>query len=816
MNQATQIQTTTQQRAQWLLSMGCSPLPVAPAQAEPLGKDGKPLFNGKNPSYLDASGKPHTIRHTQYRNTQPTADDLTKWFANPQNGVGTLAGQGGIDWIDLDRKNFDSQTDCDNARAQILERCDRTYFETTRSGGAHIAVKLAEPKSFTNFEINSKHAGEFLGEGRFVVLAPTAGYTAQNGNEIASVQSAESLGLAKVGSAKAAAADIPDALTAEQREVFEASKNLDMNKPPVAIEKLISKKCQGILSAKKSDDASGDLAKLARELYGCSEWYPLQRLPVTGDPDALLRQAATNLGVNSDRLERILQLISRTGNLPGLVKHGGEIKAKAWFRKQRKSDVEGEDVCSELKKIRDLRKHYEGRLKYNQLSQKIEIDGVTLDDIEGERIYYVEQENKSVGVDAFCSVIRIIATENSYHPVAQYLEYVSEKGSDISVLNGIAKRYFGVDDPLYDIYVKRWLISAVARVFEPGCKADCALFLQGGQGARKSTFFQRLAGADFFSDSLGDTQNNKDEILLMHRFWIHEWSELETVFRKKEMASVKSFMARGFDSVRPPYRRDLIDLKRACVFAGTTNEQAFLSDNTGDRRFWTIPVKGKIPTELLDEERDQIWAAAVALYRAGEQWHLTELEEIASRELNAQFRSLDPWHEKVLGYVAGRPYVTSNEILTGAFEIDLKQIGRKEQLRVSGILTLLGWENKLKKLSGKAVKVWVPAEVEPQTVESDPLAEPDPLTESDPLRESPSWQDELPEVTEGKQADWQEFETLMIASETYEELKAARDLFPEDLRRQVMKVWETDGRLNWLARKSSALKEEYQCSQKSS
>ena len=814
MNQATQIQTTTQQRAQWLLSMGCSPLPVAPAQAEPLGKDGKPLFNGKNPSYLDASGKPHTIRHTQYRNTQPTADDLTKWFANPQNGVGTLAGQGGIDWIDLDRKNFDSQDACDNARAMILEKCDRTYFEKTRSGGAHIAIKLAEPKDFTNFQIgpDGQHAGEFLGQGRFVVLAPTAGYVSQNGDAIAAVRSAAALGLTKVGSAIAATEDsfVP---TPEQKQIAEDNRNADMRKPAVAIEKLISKKCQGILSAKKSDDASGDLAKLARELFGVFEWYPAQRLPVTGNPDALLHQAAANLGVSGDRLERILQPISRTGNLPGLVKHGGEIKAKAWFRKCRKSDVEGEDVCSELKKIRDLRKHYDRRLKYNQLSQKIEIDGITLDDIEGERIYYVEQENKSVGVDAFCSVIRIIATENSYHPVAQYLESVSEKGSDTSVLDGIAKRYFGVDDPLYDTYVKRWLISAVARVFEPGCKADCALFLQGGQGARKSTFFQRLAGADFFSDSLGDTQNNKDEILLMHRFWIHEWSELETVFRKKEMASVKSFMARGFDSVRPPYRRDLIDLKRACVFAGTTNEQSFLSDNTGDRRFWTIPVKGKINTGLLDNERDLIWAAAVALYRAGEQWHLTELEEIASRELNAQFRSLDPWHEKVLGYIGGRPYVTGNEILTGAFDYELKQIGRKEQLRISGILTALGWENKVKKLAGRPVKVWVPAEVE-QVAQQKTSIEPDPV-ETDPL-EVPSWQEKLPAVTPGKPADWQEFETLVIGSESYEELEAAKGLFPESLRREVMKAWEADWRFDWLKTKAKALKEVAECSQKSS
>ena len=307
-------------------------------------------------------------------------------------------------------------------------------------------MKLAEPKTFTNFEIGGKHAGEFLGEGRFVVLSPTPGYVSQNGDDIASAESVESLGLAKVGSAKAAAADIPDALTAEQRDVFEASKNLDMNKLPVAIEKLISRKCKDILSAKKSDDASGDIAKLARELYGVAEWYPIQRLPVTGDPDTLLQRAAANLGVSSDRLGRILQPISRTGNLPGLVKHGGVIKAKKWFRKQRKAEVSGDEACSDLQKIQALRKYFDERICFNELSQKIEIDGEIVEDIESQRIDYIEQENKTVGVDLFCSVARKLATENSYHPVAVYLEEVSQKSTDTAILDGIAERYFGVSD----------------------------------------------------------------------------------------------------------------------------------------------------------------------------------------------------------------------------------------------------------------------------------------------------------------------------------------------------------------------------------
>jgi predicted P-loop ATPase len=627
---------------------------------------------------------------------------LKEWFTNPANGIGTLTGQGGIDWIDLDRKNFETQADCDNARAMILEKCDRTYFESTKSGGAHIAVKLAQPKAFTNFQIGSEgqHAGEFLGHGRFVVLSPTPGYVALNGDEIACVESAEALGIVPTGNK-------PE--STEAAEIDEANKNFDMDKPPVAIELLISKKCKDILQGSKVEDVSKAITTLARELYAVAEWYPAQALPVTGNAETLLRVAAEKLGVDSDRLSRILESVPQYGNIPSLVKFGGVNKAIAFFRKQRKSTVKGDEVCAELRKIRDLRAYYEGRLAFNQLSQKIEIDGVAVEDIEGERVVYVESTNKTIGVDVFCTVVRVIANENSYHPVAVYLEGVAgEHGEDTSILDNIAKRYFGVSDDLYDIYVKRWLISAVARVFDPGCKADCALFLQGGQGAGKSTFFSNLAGKDFFSDSLGDANSNKDEILLMHRFWLHEWSELESVFRKKEMATVKSFMARRFDSVRPPYRRDLVDLKRSCVFCGTTNEGNFLSDSTGDRRFWIIPVNGEIPVGLMESERDKIWAAAVALYRAGEQWHLLKSEEAQSRELNAQFRSLDPWHEKIAMFIGGRDCVSTNEILNECFEIELKSIGKREQLRVSSVMTALGWQQKVKTIAGKSVRKWVP------------------------------------------------------------------------------------------------------------
>lgn len=162
------------------------------------------------------------------------------------------------------------------------------------------------------------------------------------------------------------------------------------------------------------------------------------------------------------------------------------------------------------------------------------------------------------------------------------------------------------------------MIGAVARALSPGCKLDTALILQGKQGFKKSTFFKILAG-DYFDDSLGAV-SDKDERLKLHRFWFIEWSELESIFKGRDVSQTKAFLSSSIDAVRPPYCRDTQDFARASIIVATTNKDEFLSDETGNRRFWIIPVKKRIDTKLLRKERNAIWAAAVLAYKSGEQW----------------------------------------------------------------------------------------------------------------------------------------------------------------------------------------------------
>jgi hypothetical protein len=133
------------------------------------------------------------------------------------------------------------------------------------------------------------------------------------------------------------------------------------------------------------------------------------------------------------------------------------------------------------------------------------------------------------------------------------------------------------------------LIGAVRRIFEPGCKHDYACVLMGDQGARKSSFWAAL-GNPFFSDALRDI-SSKDDLMVLHRSWIMEWAELDHVTGKKHAGQVKAFLSQSTDMFRVPYGKATEAFPRRCIIVGSTNrDSGFLVDETGNRRFWVIPV----------------------------------------------------------------------------------------------------------------------------------------------------------------------------------------------------------------------------------
>lgn len=257
----------------------------------------------------------------------------------------------------------------------------------------------------------------------------------------------------------------------------------------------------------------------------------------------------------------------------------------------------------------------------------------------------------------------------------------------------VPKEFLGNEETLAQRLFARFCISAVARVFDPGCKADCALVITGDQGLKKSTFFEVLAGR-FFSDADIDIQN-KDSVLQLYRSWITEWSEIERVTSRKAADVVKAWLSRKTDFVRLPYGISVEDFPRTSVIVGTTNKPEFLNDETGDRRFWVIEAFKEVDPALFLGWRDQLWAEAIAAYRAGERWWLTKEEDQRRDQSAKNFREADPWEPAVQIWLVKNPmldFVTTAEVLVGAIGMKTSEIRRDHESRVGMVMRALEWE----------------------------------------------------------------------------------------------------------------------------
>lgn len=225
-------------------------------------------------------------------------------------------------------------------------------------------------------------------------------------------------------------------------------------------------------------------------------------------------------------------------------------------------------------------------------------------------------EGRNFGPMASATVaeaVEVVARRHCFHPVRDYLESLRWDGTDR--LDHWLIDCVGAADAEYAHKVGRYfLMGMVRRVFEPGCKFDYMLVLEGPQGHSKTTVLEVLGGAWFGNTDLhlGD----KDSILGLRGIWLQEFAELDSL-QRVEATRQKSFISRQFDSVRPPYGRRTVRCPRQVVFAGTTNQSEWNKDPTGGRRFWSIAV-GAIDLARLRDQRDQLFAEALHRWRAGE------------------------------------------------------------------------------------------------------------------------------------------------------------------------------------------------------
>ncbi len=200
---------------------------------------------------------------------------------------------------------------------------------------------------------------------------------------------------------------------------------------------------------------------------------------------------------------------------------------------------------------------------------------------------------------------------------------------------------------------RRWFIAGVNRALVPGSQMDVVLVLKGKQGIKKTTFFRALGGA-FFCDTELDLRD-KDAKLIAGSNWIIELAEL-TSLRRGGSKGANGFVTSLNDQFRPPYGRRIQKYPRRCCFVGTCNDDEFLADNNGHRRFWIVPLHDKqIDVAAIAQERDQIWAEAVAAFDAGEKHYLEADEAEAAEEVAHEFAADAPFVDSIRTWWNGLP-----------------------------------------------------------------------------------------------------------------------------------------------------------------
>lgn len=308
-----------------------------------------------------------------------------------------------------------------------------------------------------------------------------------------------------------------------------------------------------------------------------------------------------------------------------------------------------------------------------------------------------------LGKDTTYQAVEIRADERKYHPVRDYIESIPWDRTPR--LKGWLHTYLGCENSLYHSHIgTMFLIAMVARIFNPGCKADYMLVLEGPQGAGKSTVCSILGG-EWFSDNMPDITSGKDASLHLSGKWLIEIAEMSAI-SKAEDAALKAFITRNIERYRPPYGRIEVDLPRQCVFIGTTNKATYLRDETGGRRYWPVKV-GTINPSALERDRDQLFAEAVHHYASGMRWWPSaEFEREHIKPEQEKRFDADAWEEPIRHWLIGVPRATVQGVAAGALEMPTARLARADQNRIMACMERCGWERGTRGSGG--VRWWVP------------------------------------------------------------------------------------------------------------
>lgn len=298
----------------------------------------------------------------------------------------------------------------------------------------------------------------------------------------------------------------------------------------------------------------------------------------------------------------------------------------------------------------------------------------------------------------FADALKNVSMRNKFHPVRELLDSLTWDGKEH--IRSLLPEYLGAEDSDYTYQVMRlWMLGAVSRVYKPGSKFDYTIILQGSQGIGKSTFLKLIALDDlWFNDSLDSLDSDK-AVQSLTGSWIIELAELKSLARTAGgVESVKRFLTATQDKYRIPYERRADTFYRQCVFAGTTNKDDFLQDETGNRRFLIIhtgvtkPFKSLFIPEAMDDIK-QAWAEAVHIWKNEDpQLILPENCMQQAKELQEANMADDGKRGIILDYLEGKTQVCAREIWFEALEESISPKSYQTSEINSIIAKVPGWQ----------------------------------------------------------------------------------------------------------------------------
>ena len=354
-----------------------------------------------------------------------------------------------------------------------------------------------------------------------------------------------------------------------------------------------------------------------------------------------------------------------------------------------------------------------GAVRLNRMTGRLEIQkdmgwsraGPAVNDNDMNNILSYMARNYDLRADKLCwRAITTAAYENSFHPIQDYLEGLEWDGQER--IRHALRRFLGApEDELTYQCMKMFMIGALRRIYEPGCKFEYVLTLVGGQGIGKSTFFRFLALRDkwFTDDLVGFKSSRIFEKISGH--WIIEMSEMLAIMNAKGADEVKSFLSRQSDVYRDPYAVFPDDRPRQCVFGATTNRVKCLPfDRTGNRRFLPVLVdEAQAEIHILDNEAEsrayieQMWAEAMVLYQSGD--YALKFPKDIEKLLNAlrrEFMAEDTNAGMIQMYLDSfeGDYVCVAQIYQEALHNPFTDPSRRDSIEITDIMrhSIEGWQ----------------------------------------------------------------------------------------------------------------------------